>query len=88
MNPQSPAPKEFDVSAVSVGLSSIKFYDHKICLAVVVLLAGSAWIWATPYMGFATLAYGLMNIGLMNRRRSSIHVSYMMSAIALDMALV
>lgn len=88
MNPQSPAPKEFDVSAVSVGLSSIKFYDHKICLAVVVLLAGSAWIWATPYMGFATLAYGLMNIGLMNRRRSSIHVSYMISAIALDLALV
>jgi len=88
MKQQVPAQKEFDASAMSAGLSSIKYFDHKICLGLVVLLAAGAGIWATPYMGFATLAYGFMNIGLMNRRHRTIHISYMISAIALDLALV
>jgi len=88
MKQQMHAQKEDDGSSMSVGFSSLKFYDHRICVAIVVLLAAGAGLWATPYMGFATLAYGFMNIGLMNRRHRSIHASYMLSAIALDLALV
>lgn len=88
MKHQEPSSKEVAESSMYLWLHSSKFYDHKICAAVVVLLAAGAAICATPYMGLATLSYGFMNIGLMNLRNREFHVRYMNSAIAIDIALV
>jgi len=88
MKHQEHSSKEVADSSMSLWLYSGKFYDHKICALVVALFAAGVGIWATPYMGLATLSYGFMNIGLMNLRNRDIHVRYMNSAIALDLALV
>ncbi len=42
----------------------------------------------TPYMAAATLAYGLMSIGLLNRKTTIVHARLMGSAIALDLGIV
>jgi hypothetical protein len=43
---------------------------------------------ATPYMGMATLAFCLMNLGLMNRKVPRVHATYMVTAIAIDLGIV
>ncbi|HEX4923860.1 MAG TPA: hypothetical protein VFV50_07230 [Bdellovibrionales bacterium] len=59
------------------------------------LIAGIAFVAFTaalapvrPYMAFATFSYGLMVVGLALKRRPSLHVPLMASAIALDLAIV
>ena len=88
MKYQEPVSKEVAQSSMCLWLQSSRFYDHKICAAVVSLLATGTGFWATPYMGLATLSYGFMNIGLMNLRNRDVHVRYMNAAIVLDLALV
>ena len=51
-------------------------------------LAGLVFFVATPYMGMATLAFCLMNLGLINRQTPKIHATYMVAAIAIDLAIV
>lgn len=43
---------------------------------------------ATPYMGIATTAYGLMVCGLIYKYRTSLHTRFMLGAIGLDLFLV
>ena len=54
-----------------------------------ILCAGGAvFVIATPYMSLATIAFGLMNLGLFNRAHPKEHALLMRTAIGLDLALV
>lgn len=52
------------------------------------LLSGLLGYFATPYIGLATLSFGLMNIGLIHRFQKLLHMRLMLSAIVVDIAIV
>lgn len=52
------------------------------------LVSGVAGYLATVYIGLATFSFGLMNFGLLQRAQRLLHVRLMLSAIAIDIAIV
>ena len=68
-----------------------KAFIHKITLyglAFSLLFSSVVFIFATPYMTVATLAYCLMCLGVINRGSPQIHSKFMASAIFIDVSLV
>lgn len=64
-------------------------FAQNLLLALAAAVAGTAVAYfATPYMGIATFAYGLMAAGLMRRRQRRVHRAFMATALALDTGLV
>lgn len=68
--------------------SLVKAYDHRVCVIIALLLSVAVGYYSTPYMGVATFAYGLLNIGLIHIRQPRVHVPYMNGGIILDLSLV
>ncbi|APJ03128.1 hypothetical protein [Silvanigrella aquatica] len=57
-------------------------------VALIILFSILVKIFATAYMSFATLAYGFMLLGVLNRKTSKIHAKFMGSAIFIDLSIV
>lgn len=75
--------------SIDVGVISDKRLAALLVPMVAVIgVAAIVGVVATPYMAAATVAYGLMNVGLVNRRTPKIHARLMGSAIAIDLGIV
>jgi hypothetical protein len=79
---------EQPVQSSAIWLPFGKVSGHKIFAMAALILSGVVGFFSTPYMGVATFAYGLLNIGLIHIRKPQIHVPYMNAGILLDLSLV
>ena len=78
---------DFSLSMIDFSPRNLSPIGRVVAWALLALIV-SVFYFATPYMGAATIAYGCLILGLVERKKRNFHMSLMLTGISVDILIV